>query len=290
MKKITLIMPAKNASRYLEKTLVSVAQQTVKNQVLIRMILGESADDTRPKFERLCRKLSLDYIIAEEKEDLYISVYNAFYSVQTDYFAIMCFSDAYTSTTYLEEAINSLDTNLDASYVHADILTLYGNGSLSNGLAVRESVRSESGSRFTANVCLINDGINELTLVGRSSSAKSLLRIAMHNSNLYINPYGALFTMYLLFGCTGIFIPRFSVLGRHHSDSRNNDKALSEHDAQWLKVYNPVRQLTLHNIVNGTYVWRDGLLETIKGSKSRIYMDACREQINYIQSLFASNH
>jgi glycosyltransferase involved in cell wall biosynthesis len=285
MKKLTLIMPAKNAAKYLENTLLSISRQTAKDQITIKMILGDSEDDTRSKFQELCNRFCLDYIITEESGDYYISVYQAFFSLKTDYFAIMCFSDAYISQTYLEDAIKALDNNIDASYVHADILTLYENGSLRNGLYLREIVRSESGPRFTANICLIDDGINELTFVGRANQAKILLQIAIRNRKLSVNPYGALFTMYLIFGCTGVFTPRFSSFGRHHEDSRNNNKQLAEFDGQWREIYTLAQKLTLNNIIEGRYAWRNGLLETISSNKHIDYMSEFQLQINYIQFL-----
>jgi len=278
-------MPAKNASRYLRRTLESIAKQTAKKDLKVLMVYAESFDDTLAEFKEICKELELEQEVLVEKDSLYHSVYTAFDSIATEYYSVMCFSDAYISDSYLEDAMQALDTNSLASYVHADILTLYENGYIRNGLEVRNIIRSESGSRFTANICMVDDGINELTLVGRSQQTKVLLAIARSNRRLFVNPYGALFTMYLVFGCTGVFIPRYAVYGRHHKDSRNNDKELSEHDGQWKKVYDAARRKTMQDIISGRLRWRDGKLQQIIEDEQQEQSKKFIAQLNYIDSV-----
>ena len=284
-KRLTLVMPAKNASKYLRNTLSCVANQTIKNALTIRMLLGPSSDDTQVEFECICQEFGIDYVILEERISIYETVWKALSSVETDYFGFMCFSDGYLCNSYLEDAVLALDSNPSASYAHSDIHTLSMNGKYITALPLRNIIRPMSGPAFTANICYLDDGINELTLVGRSAQAKELLDIAYHSEKLYINVFGALFSMYLIFGCSGIFVPKFCVFGRHHADSRNFNKALITHDSQWTLAYNRIRGSILNEIVRFNYKWRNGFLDELPTDECHKSTQDCLRQLEYMASV-----
>ena len=287
-KKLTIIMPAKNASKYIEKTLETIARQTYREMIQIHMIYAESRDDTRERFEETCKKHKLTYIIENEEESIYRSTWDIFGKIVTPYFGIMCFSDGYLSDSYLEEAATALDNNKNASYAHSDLHTMLRNGKYTVALPIRCWIRPESGSAFTANICCANDGINELTLVGRTEQAKTLLAIAERKQKLRVNPYGALFTMFLCFGCTGVFIPRISVYGRHHGDSRNANKTLAEHDGQWIETFNKARIDVITKIQLGEYKWRDGQLVEIEYEENIKATNEFKKQMEYISTIIGN--
>ena len=289
-KRITILMPAKNAAKYVPSTLRSIANQSCKNLIRLSVVYAESFDNTLHLIEENCRELGLDCEIIEETRNIYESVCNAILGIQTDYFGVMCFSDGYLWSSYIESAVLRLDVNSFASYVHSDLHTVSSNGNLVTALAVRNFLRPESGSAFTANVCLLDDGINELTFIARSAAAKQLLQIAKNNSRLWTSPYGALFTMYLVFGCTGEFIHKYSVFGRHHVDSRNNNQEICRHDTKWTYVYNRARSDVLLKVKEGQLKWRDGNLEQLSNESNERYNIEFLDQCSYITALLNSSH
>ena len=284
-KKLTLIMPAKNAVSHLRNTLSSVGKQTLKQSITIRMLLGESADNTGAEFEKICREHGIDYIVHEERTSFYETMWKAFSSVDTDYFGFMCFSDGYLCNRYLENAVLALDSDSSASFVHADLHTLLLNGKYTTALPLRNIIRPVSGSAFTANICCLNDGINELTFVGRSAQAKELLDIAYFSEKMFTNVFGALFTMYLVFGCSGIFVPRFCVFGRHHSGSRNFNMAIIRHDSQWTAPYDQIRRKVQNEIILNNYRWRDGALNELSTYESLRSTHDYLYQLEYTRSV-----
>ncbi|KZR79923.1 hypothetical protein PMIT1342_01868 [Prochlorococcus marinus str. MIT 1342] len=289
MKKLTIVMPAKNASHYIRNTLQSIALQTCKNEILISMLYAESNDDTLELFKLTCAEFGIDYEILYEGNSYYQSIYDLYQNVKTEYFSVTCFSDAYINQHYLEEAMYIMRNNKNISYVHADLYTKALNGQLVPALQQRLVVKPESGSRFHANIIMLNDGVNELTWVGRTQQMQELQTIGIKSNSLRYNVIGGCFVMYMIMGCTGHYVNRYSAFGRHHHDSRNFQKSIQKDDQKWAYLFEYATKQAELKLKEDSYIWRDAYLQKLDSSNRERFNQEYRSQQDYINMLLSNS-
>ena len=116
-------MPAKNAAKYVERSLSSVAAQQGSDELKLLVVYAESEDNTLEMIIDFCESNSINYEIWHQKYDMNRDLADAILQISTKYFAFLCFSDEYIDKSYLNRSVEILRRDETLSYVHSNVYT-----------------------------------------------------------------------------------------------------------------------------------------------------------------------
>ena len=261
--KITIIMPAKNAEKFVERTLQSVANQSYKKNIEILCVYAHSDDNTLDSIKDVCKREELSLRIHYEKGKFNPELSQEILpTIRTKYFAFMCFSDEYYKNTYIEDSVNVLENCSHFSFVHSNVYTMYHDKarniqSLGPGLLIRQAIPPESGARMFANCELIGDSIHELTFVCRTATANNLLISQNISQDLIHNTFGSLFVGLFLNGCIGYYDHSYSSVGFHHDNQASLNPDIDRLNGRYRLKHEKLRTKINQMISQNQYFWKD---------------------------------
>ena len=262
-KLLTVIMPAKNASRFIERSLGSIRKQTLVEKISVLLVYAKSNDNTLNLVKEYCNKFNLDLHIYHEKGELNPEMTSFIIpSIETKYFCFMCFSDEYIRPQYLEEAVTLMEADSKYSYVHSNIYTMFNGDNLNKcflrpGLFNRQLVPSQSGAAMFSNLIALDDSINELTFICRTKTAKSILEIHKYSYKLRHNVFGSIFLGLFLNGCIGYYISNFSTIGYHHENQAGMNPEVEDKCGLYREKFNQLRTKLDQLITQSRSFWKD---------------------------------
>ena len=273
---ITIVLPAKNAARYIKRTISSISEQTISSLVVVQVLFATSTDNTEDILASELRKAGLSFEFVYDNRPLNEALLDSFMSVKTKYSVFMCLSDQYISPAYLERAVSLLESNdYSRSFCHANVLTGIprdGGYTYQPGMYSRSLYQPLGGAGFYANFAHCDDGLNELALVYRSSTLKLILQGHCYRSCLKSNILGSIIMATFACGLIGYYLPIYSTIGYHHHDSRNFDKKIQMNDSAWTPLYEAVRGQVRNKIHASSFIWSDPELSPYpKDLQSRFY-------------------
>ncbi len=114
--KISILMPVYNGGKYLAETLDSVIAQTFTDWEIVFMD-GGSKDDTIAIAQRYAEKYPNIHITSEKDEGPYHAIHKALAVARGEYVLVLCASDGYLETKWLEMCANALDSDKELSVV-----------------------------------------------------------------------------------------------------------------------------------------------------------------------------
>ena len=281
---LTLVMPAKNAARYVERSLSSVAAQHGSDSLELLVVYAQSDDNTLESITNFCKANNITCRIWHQIYDMNRDLADAILTITRPYFAFLCFSDEYLDTRYLLDSVDVLRTDDSLSYVHSNLYTKSGT-SLFLSLPVRSLVLPTSKSSFYANATLLGDGINELTYVGVTQTAQHLISQFRGIDFFVRNTFLSLFYYLFLYGYTGHYLPRFSTIGYHHPDSRNNQPQLTGPDEAVIRSYKRKMILIPNLISQGRMRWMSSRNTPLSARLQKAYNLSYFDQIEHIKNL-----
>lgn len=277
-------MPAKNASRYVQRSLASVAAQSASDSLELLVVYAESDDNTLDLITSFCNQNHISLRIWHQKYDMNRDLADAILGITSPYFAFLCFSDEYLDSSYLLDSVEILKADDSLSYVHSNLYTKSGL-SLSPSFLVRSLVPPTSKSTFFANVTLLGDGINELTYVGVTKTAQHIINEFRASDFFVRNTFLSLFYFLFLYGYTGHYLPRFASIGYHHADSRNNQPQFTGPDQALIRSYHRKIALIPKLILTGRLVWMSSDSTPLPPDLQKIYTEQYLRQVSYIEHL-----
>ncbi len=125
--KVSVCIPTFNQSTYIEQTIKSCTQQTLKPFEII-VSNDCSTDDTAEVLERLCQEISILRVINQPKNIGMVPNTDAVLRAATGDYIVKLDSDDYLAPTYIEKLAGLLDKHSAAGYAHAAVQEIDGNG------------------------------------------------------------------------------------------------------------------------------------------------------------------
>ena len=297
---ITVVMPAKNACQYIERSLGSVKNQTIIEKILVLLVYAPSTDNTLDEVTEYCKNNHINLEVYKEKGELNPEMTSSIIpSIQTKYFCFMCFSDEYLRSNYLSEAVEILETQSMYSFVHSNIYTMYRQPNsniqfMRPGLHNRQLIPPQSGAAMFCNVVMMGDSINELTFVSRTSTAKILLGINNNSYKLRHNAFGSLFIGLFANGFIGYYISNFSTIGYHHENQAGMNPDVEKKCGLYRDKFNQLRSKLHMLITNQENFWKLPDMSPFPSSVQKKLTQEYKQQMEMIRlcakyNLFTGN-
>ena len=294
-KLLTVIMPAKNASCFIERSLGSVRRQTLIERISILLVYAESNDKTLELVQRYCRNFNINLDVYYEKGELNPEMSSTIIpSIKTKYFCFMCFSDEYIRPSYLHEAVTLLEAEPSYAYVHSNLYTMYVDVNsktqfLRPGLLNRQLFPPQSGPAMFCNLIGVDDSINELTFICRTATAKAILDVHQHSYKLKHNVFGSIFIGLFINGCIGYYFSNFSAIGYQHENQAGMNPEVESKCGLYRDVFSLLRSKLHQLIICSSTFWKSPDMAPFP----REMQEECRkgyfEQVDMIRMCASNN-
>jgi glycosyltransferase involved in cell wall biosynthesis len=259
--RISVVIPVKNASRYVKQTIDSIAFQACKSLIDLEFLYAKSSDNTLEIIKFTCSKNRINFHIHFEEESYFVSLSKLVLGLKNPYFTFFCCSDEYICDNFLITACDLLSHDDEISFVHSDILGCgaVGSSRIRPGMAHRTLIKGEGAARFYANVSMLNEIMADLACVFKTKTILQLLQSYARSGSTQSNTFGEITIALLASGCIGEYIDRYSVIGHDHADSLTNDPN-SRSNLSWGLMCNKLVG-GLHDWISSSgFKWRDSNL------------------------------
>lgn len=119
---ISILIPAFNSSRYIESTVLSIAEQVTSFDIEVILIDGKSTDNTVEIFKNAINKnKNITYKIISEKDNgMYDALNKGLSCVSSDILCYINSDDMYFDTSILDKVINFMKKNREIDFIYGN--------------------------------------------------------------------------------------------------------------------------------------------------------------------------
>ena len=287
----SIIIPVKNASKYIKHTIDSIGTQAHKDLIDLEFLYAESGDNTLELIKIAAIENNLNFNIHFE-EKLYLTSLNKLVlQIKNPCFTFFCCSDEYINDDFLSNACDILFRNEEISFVHSDVLACNSRGSsrIRPGMNHRSIFKGAGAGRFYANISLLNEIMADLATVFRTSTVLQLLQAYTRNGSNKSNTFGEITIALFASGCIGHYIDRFSVIGHDHEDSLTNN-IVNRPNLSWGILCSKLVKKLSFWIESEGFKWRDSNLVPFTYKKQNELRTEYYSQRDLILRIARRNH